>query len=115
MLVRKGPMHGRQIRREAELERAEFWGKGKVSSLYAALHRMEAEGLIAAVERTQEGRFPARAVYAITAAGWRELGVLGEASFHKTTIEPDPLDRALSFPQGPDAEDLRAVIEDRPE
>src|SRR5258707_6767348 len=73
MLAREGPMHGHQIRRQAELERAEFWGKVKVSSLYAALHRMEAEGLIAAVERTQEGRFPARTVYAITAeagASW---------------------------------------------
>ena len=36
MLARNGPMHGHQIRRQAELERAEFWGKVKVSSLYAA-------------------------------------------------------------------------------
>jgi DNA-binding PadR family transcriptional regulator len=41
MLARNGPMHGHQIRRQVELERAEFWGKVKVSSLYAALHRME--------------------------------------------------------------------------
>jgi|GraSoi_2013_60cm_1033757.scaffolds.fasta_scaffold07715_4 DNA-binding PadR family transcriptional regulator len=113
MLAREGPMHGHQIRRQAELERAEFWGKVKVSSLYAALHRMEAEGLIAAVERTQEGRFPARTVYAITAEGWRELVVLREASFHNTTIEPDPLDLALSFSEDLDAEYLRAVIEER--
>ncbi len=113
MLAREGPMHGHQIRRQAELERAEFWGKVKVSSLYAALHRMEAEGLIAAVERTQEGRFPARTVYAITAEGWRELVVLREACFRNTIIEPDPLDLALSFSEDLDAEYLRAVIEER--
>src|SRR5258708_10599609 len=113
MLAGEGPMHGHQIRRQAELERAEFWGKVKVSSLYAALHRMEAEGLIAAIERTQEGRFPARTVYAITAEGWRELVVLREACFHNTTIEPDPLDLALSFSEDLDAEYLRAVIEYR--
>src|SRR5262245_49168740 len=95
-LAREGPMHGHRIRRQAELERAAFWGKVKISSLYAALHRLEDDGLIEAVERTQEGRYPARTVYAITAEGWRELAVLREASFHDTTIEPDPLDLALS-------------------
>src|SRR5258708_12407578 len=96
MLAREGPMHGHQIRRQAELERAEFWGKVKVSSLYAALHRMEAEGLIAAVERTQEGRFPARTVYAITAEGWRDLVLLRQPTFHNTTIDPDPPHLPLS-------------------
>jgi DNA-binding PadR family transcriptional regulator len=113
MLARNGPMHGHQIRRQAELERAEFWGKVKVSSLYAALHRMEEEGLIEAVERIQSGRFPARTVYGITPEGWRELIVLRDACFRDTTIEPDPLDLALSFSDDVDEQYLRSVIEDR--
>jgi DNA-binding PadR family transcriptional regulator len=113
MLARKGPMHGHQLRREAALERAEFWGNVKVSSLYAALHRMGEEGLIEAVERKQQGRFPARTVYAITPEGWRELVVLRDACFRNTVVEPDPLDLALSFSEDVDAEYLRSVIEDR--
>jgi hypothetical protein len=31
MLPRNGPMHGHQIRRRAELERAEFWGRVKLT------------------------------------------------------------------------------------
>jgi DNA-binding PadR family transcriptional regulator len=106
-------MHGHQIRRQAELERAEFWGKVNVSSLYAALHRMEGEGLIEAVEQTQSGRFPVRTVYAITPEGWRELIVLRDACFRDTTIDPDPLDLALSFSDDVDEPYLRSVIEER--
>jgi len=113
MLARNGPMHGHQIRRRAELERAEFWGRVKVSSLYAALHRMEEEGLIEAVEQTRLGRFPARTVYAITPEGWRELIVLRDACFRDTSIEPDPLDLALSFSDDVDEQYLRSVIEER--
>jgi DNA-binding PadR family transcriptional regulator len=113
MLARNGPMHGHQIRRQAELERAEFWGRVKVSSLYAALHRMEEEGLIEAVERTRSGRFPARTVYAITAEGWRELVVLRDACFRDTSMDPDPLDLALSFSDDVDEQYLRSVIEER--
>jgi DNA-binding PadR family transcriptional regulator len=113
MLARSGPMHGHQLRRQAELERAEFWGKVKVSSLYAALHRMEHEGLVEAIERQQEGRFPARTVYAITAEGWRELAAQREACFCDTQIEPDPFDVALSFSEDLDAEYLRSVVEGR--
>jgi DNA-binding PadR family transcriptional regulator len=113
MLARNGPMHGHQIRRQAELERAEFWGRVKVSSLYAALHRMEEEGLIEAVEQTRSGRFPARTVYAITPEGWRELIVLRDACFRNTSIEPDPLDLALSFSDDVDEQYLRSVIEER--
>ena len=113
MLARNGPMHGHQIRRQAELERAEFWGNVKISSLYAALHRLEAEGLIEAVEQTRTGRFPARTVYAITAEGWRELVVLRDACFRTTAVEPDPLDLALSFSDDLDAGALRLVIADR--
>jgi DNA-binding PadR family transcriptional regulator len=113
MLARNGPMHGHQIRRQAELERAEFWGKVKVSSLYAALHRLEEEGLIEAVEQTQSGRFPARTVYAIRPEGWRALIVLRDACFRDTSIDPDPLDLALSFSDDVEEQYLRSVIEER--
>jgi DNA-binding PadR family transcriptional regulator len=106
-------MHGHQIRRRVEIERAEFWGKVKVSSLYAALHRMEEEGLIEAIETRTEGRFPARTVYAITEEGRRELAVLREASFRTMNLEPDPLDLALTFSSDMGEGRLRALVEER--
>src|SRR5215510_3102352 len=109
-LAQRGPMHGHEIRRRVEIERAEFWGKVKVSSLYAALHRMEEEELIEAVETRQEGRFPARTVYAITEEGRRELGVLREACFQATAIEPDPLDLALTFSGDLEAVHLSSLV-----
>src|SRR5260370_33465338 len=112
-LAQRGPMHGHQIRRRAELERAEFWGKVKVSSLYAALHRLEQEGLIAAVETQQEGRFPARTVYAITEEGRRELAVLLDACFRSTAVEAEPIDLALTFSESLDEGYLQAAIEER--
>ena len=112
-LAQRGPMHGHVIRRRVEIERAEFWGKVKVSSLYAALHRMEEEGLIEAVETRQEGRFPARTVYAITDEGRRELAVLRDACFRSTAIEPDPVDLALTFSGDLEVRHLSALVESR--
>jgi DNA-binding PadR family transcriptional regulator len=112
-LARRGPMHGHQIRRRAELERAEFWGKVKVSSLYAALHRLEQEGLIEAVETTREGRFPARTVYAITAEGRQELAVLLDACFRSVAVEPEPIDLGLTYSDSLDESYLRVAIEER--
>jgi DNA-binding PadR family transcriptional regulator len=110
MLASNGPMHGHQIRRMAELERADFWGQVKVSSLYVALRRMEEEGLIEAVERTQEGRFPARTVYAITSDGWREFSLLRDSCFRDTAVGPDPLDLALSFTDDLEEAELRSMV-----
>jgi DNA-binding PadR family transcriptional regulator len=112
-LARRGPMHGHQIRRRAELERAEFWGKVKASSLYAALHRLEAEGLIEAVETQQEGRFPARTIYAITEEGRRELAVLLDAALHHTAVEAEPIDLALTFSDALEEGYLRLALEER--
>ena len=82
-------------------------------SLYAALHRLEREGLIEAVEPTRAGHFPARTDYALTTEGWRELIVLRDACFRYTAVEPDPVDLALSFSDDVDAGYLRSVIEER--
>ena len=72
-LARHGPMYGHQIRRGARVDRAELWSDVRPGSLYGALHRMAAEGLIEAVRTEQVGNLPARTVYAITSEGRREL------------------------------------------
>src|ERR1700685_4444638 len=72
-LARHGPMYGHQIRRDARIDRTELWSEVKPGSLYAALHRLQDEGLIEPVRTEQQGNLPARTVYAITGAGRREL------------------------------------------
>jgi len=63
-LARHGPMYGHQIRRDARIDCTELWSEVKPGSLYAALHRLQAEGLIEPVRTEQQGNLPARTVYA---------------------------------------------------
>ena len=54
-LAEHGPMHGHQIRNQAQSDRAEVWTEVKVGALYGALKRLAGEGLIAEVRRCSSG------------------------------------------------------------
>jgi DNA-binding PadR family transcriptional regulator len=69
--------------------------------LYGAIHRLEAEELIRAIRSEQEGRFPARTVYAITDEGREELAILRSRALQDARLAPDPFDVALSFVDAP--------------
>lgn len=97
VLAERGPIHGHQIRRHAELTNVEAWGGVSVGSLYRELHHMEDEGLVEPVRSEQVGRRPARTVYAITHEGWLELHVLREQAVKEMRYGPDPLGVALQF------------------
>lgn len=112
-LARRGPMHGHQIRQSAQTDRTELWTDIKVGSLYGALHRMEAEGVIETVRTEQQGNLPSRTVYAITEDGALELESLREAALRDTRLRPDPVDLALQLSSDMGERELRAVIEDR--
>ena len=112
-LARGGPMHGHQIRRAAQVDRTELWTDIKQGSLYGALHRMAAEGVIRVVRTEQEGKLPARTVYEITPEGQAELTATRDHLLRDTRLRPDPVDLALQnaadMPEG----ELRAVMEVR--
>ncbi|WP_033414343.1 PadR family transcriptional regulator [Actinomycetospora chiangmaiensis] len=112
-LAELGPMHGHQIRREAQTNRTELWTDIKVGSLYAALGRMADEGIIEAVRTERAGNMPARTIYAITATGRQELAVLRDDALREVHLRPDPVDLALQYagPLGLDA--LLAVFTHR--
>ena len=112
-LARGGPMHGHQIRRDAQTDRTELWTDVKVGSLYGALNRMAAEGVIEVVRTERAGNLPARTVYAITQAGQQELSALRDGALRDTRLRPDPVDLALQYSQDMPAEELLAAIEDR--
>lgn len=104
-LAATGPMHGHQIRREAQTNRTELWTDIKVGSLYGALNRMADEGIIEAVRTERAGNLPARTVYAITDTGRQELHVLRDETLREVRLRPDPVDLALQYSTdlGPDA------------
>lgn len=104
-LAAMGPMHGHQIRREAQTNRTELWTDIKVGSLYGALNRMADEGIIEAVRTERSGNKPARTIYAITDVGLQELSVLRDDILREVRLRPDPVDLALQYSTelGPDA------------
>src|SRR3954463_7472101 len=104
-LAELGPMHGHQIRREAQTNRTELWTDIKVGSLYRALGRRAEEGTIEAVRTERAGNMPARTIYAITDMGRQELDVLRDDVLREVRLRPDPVDLALQYSAelGPDA------------
>lgn len=112
-LARLGPMHGHQIRRAAQVDRTELWTDIKPGSLYGALHRMAAEGLIAPVKTEQEGRLPARTIFEITDAGREELEVHRDDALRSTKLPPDPVDLALNYVEDMSTESFRNFLTDR--
>ena len=112
-LARGGAMYGHQIRRTAQLDRTELWTDIKQGSLYGALHRMAAEGLIEAVRTEQVGNLPARTVYAITSEGRKELRALRAEAFRQVSLRPDPVDLAVAMSSDLPADELRGLVEDR--
>ena len=112
-LARHGPMYGHQIRRNARMGRADLWSDVRPGSLYGALHRLAAEGLIEPVRTEQSGNLPARTVYAITAEGQRELRTLRAEALTAVGLRPDPVDLALVMSGDLDGDLLRGYIEDR--
>ncbi len=106
-------MYGHQIRRDARVGRTELWSEVRPGSLYGALHRMAAEGLIEAVRTEQVGNLPARTVYAITGEGRKELRALRAEAFRQVSLRPDPVDLAVAMSGDLPADELRGLVEDR--
>jgi DNA-binding PadR family transcriptional regulator len=106
VLAERGPMHGHQIRRIAELTNAEAWGGITGGALYAELRRLDADGLVRAIREEQVGRRPARTVYEITHEGRLELVVQRDAALEVIFGSADPVSVVLLFAAGADASEL---------
>ncbi len=110
-LVERGPMHGHALRNLAEEEHLDEWTDISVGSLYGALKRMLAEGLIA-VERTErDGNYPERQVYAIAESGVAALRSIREQVFRTIDQPHDPFDLAFSRPDPEGMPDLAAAVQ----
>jgi DNA-binding PadR family transcriptional regulator len=103
-------MHGHQIRRAAQLDHLDLWTDVKPGSLYGALQRMAAEGLVRPVRSEREGGRPQRTVYEITEEGRHELEIHRAAALRDAALAPDPIDLALVEAQGMSAETVAAAL-----
>jgi DNA-binding PadR family transcriptional regulator len=106
LLAERGPMHGHQIRRIAELTNAGVWGGITGGALYAELRKLDGEGLIEAIREERVGRRPARTVYQITQEGRLELVVQRDAALEVVFGSADPVSVVLLFAAGTDPAEL---------
>jgi DNA-binding PadR family transcriptional regulator len=91
------PVHGYDVRRELVSWHAETWANVAYGSIYHALSKMTAEGLLEEAAVRMRGNRPARTSYRITPAGVAEFHrLLHEAWW---TLQPsiDPFFAAISF------------------
>jgi DNA-binding PadR family transcriptional regulator len=112
-ILARGPRHGHQIRRDAEITNVGDWGGVSVGALYRELHRMEEEGLVEPLRSEQVGNRPARTIYQITDEGFRELHILWEQAIAELHPSPDPLGVALLFAGAGDAGEIGGLLSAR--
>jgi DNA-binding PadR family transcriptional regulator len=112
-LARRGPMHGHQIRRAAQLDHLDLWTDVKPGSLYGALQRMAAEGLVRPLRTEQQGGRPPRTIYEITTEGRHELEIHRSTALRDTRMLPNPIDLALLHVQDMPEESVGAALRDR--
>jgi DNA-binding PadR family transcriptional regulator len=93
--------------------RMDQWVDIKPASIYAALQRLEREGLIEATGETRSGRRPPATIYRTTAAGVEELRRLLQQAWTQIVCHASPVDVALSFHQLLDADEVVALLETR--
>jgi DNA-binding PadR family transcriptional regulator len=112
-LARRGPMHGHQIRRAAQLDHLDVWTDVKPGSLYGGLRRMAAEGLVRPVRTERPGGHPERTVYEITDEGRHELEIHRSRALRDARLRPDPVDLALAYAADMVDESVLAAVRDR--
>jgi DNA-binding PadR family transcriptional regulator len=110
LLAERGPRHGHQLRRDAELTEVDRWAGVGVGSLHRELRGLEAEGLIEAVRTERVGRRPERTIYSLTDEGRRELSVLRQQAASQLDAAPDPLSVLLVFAGTEDPAELTALL-----
>ena len=112
-LATSGPLHGHQIRHQAQVDRTELWADVHVGSVYGALKRLANEGLVREVRTERVGNRPERTVYEITREGRRALAVVREQALQQVEHPNDPFDLALTQSRDLPEEVLSQIAETR--
>jgi DNA-binding PadR family transcriptional regulator len=112
-LSASGPVHGHQIRQQAQSDRTDQWADVPVGALYGALKRLANEGLVAEVRTERVGNRPERTVYEITPEGRRALAAVRDAALRQLVMPNDPFDLALAQSRDLPEEHLTQVVATR--
>ena len=112
-LAATGPLHGHQIRQQAQTDRTETWTDIQVGSVYGALKRLANENLIREVRTEKVGNRPERTVYEITPEGRRSLSAIHEAALRELDHHHDPFDLALAQSRSVPEAHLEQIVENR--
>src|SRR5215472_12373708 len=112
-LSASGPLHGHQIRQQAQGDRTELWTDIRVGSVYGALKRLASEGLVREVRTERVGNRPERTIYEITSEGNRALSAVREAALRDLVRPHDPFDLALTQSRDLPEEDLDRIVANR--
>jgi DNA-binding PadR family transcriptional regulator len=112
-LAATGPLHGHQIRQEAQFDRTESWTDIQVGSVYGALKRLANEGLVREVRTEKVGNRPERTVYEITQEGHRSLAAIHYSALRDLDRHFDPFDLALAQARTVPEEHLEQIVANR--
>lgn len=112
-LSASGPLHGHQIRQQAQSDRTEIWTDIQVGSVYGALKRLANEGLVRELRTERVGNRPERTIYEITPEGRLALSAVREAVMRELDRHFDPFDLALAQSRDLAEEDLEQIIANR--
>lgn len=112
-LAASGPLHGHQIRHQAQADRTDKYTDIQVGSVYGALKRMAREGLVREVRTERVGNRPERTVYEITPGGRQALSAIRDGILHKISLPHDPFDLALKEARDMAEEDLAQIVAGR--
>ena len=112
-LAASGPLHGHQIRQQAQSDRTDMWADVPVGSLYGALKRLAHEGLVREVRTERVGNRPERTVYEITREGQRALDAVRDQALRELVLRNDPFDLALAQSRDLPEETLTQIVEHR--
>ena len=112
-LAASGPLHGHQIRQQAQNDRTESWTDIQVGSVYGALKRLASEDLIREVRTEKVGNRPERTIYEITPEGRRSLAAIHDTALRELDRHHDPFDLALAQARSIPEEHLRQIVDNR--
>jgi DNA-binding PadR family transcriptional regulator len=112
-LAASGPLHGHQIRQQAQSDRTDSFTDIQVGSVYGALKRLANEDLIREVRTEKIGNRPERTVYEITPEGRRALAAIRDAALRELDKHFDPFDLALVQSRDLPEEDLAQFVAHR--
>lgn len=108
------PVHGYDLRRELQSWGAEQWGDLHPGSVYHALKKMAAEGLLAEVDTGSVGKRPARTRYRMTDRGELEFRrLMAEFWWDHAAPAYDPFMVALCFLPALSPQEVAAALRNR--